>query len=1068
MPHHEGYQEALRRIAACRTSGAEELDLGGLQLEEIPPQLLELDWLKRLYLGPSAEARENISLLLGHKDGKSLCNAYNSLPDALSTALSKLEFLDVSFSLLVDLSPIGELKGLTKLHCSGTKVSSLAPVTGLTGLTEFNCGYTQVSDLCPLADLKCLAELHCVSTQIFELKPLAELTGLRVLNLSSTQIDDLTPLAGLTNLRTLYFWDTKVESLDPITELTGLTKLHFSSTQVADLSSLAKLANLTELHCLGTRVRELTPISELTGLTILNCSSTQISDLAPISELTGLKKLFCSATKVSDLKPLAELTSLTVLHCSATQVSDLTPIARLTDLTALHCRATQVNDLTPLAELSDLTELNCSFCDLKNVPPGLWQRPNLSKLILFDSKVPGIPDEVLSSDVHDNCLLALRAHLADLGDDPEPLTDVKLMVLGNGRIGKTQICNRLRGLNFDAEADSTHGIQLTSAPIPEGTGQFNIWDFGGQDIYFGTHALFLKSRAVFLLVWTPETDNSDEAEHGGVKVRNRPVSWWLGTVRRLGDEKTPLIAVQNQLDRFPDAGEHPAVATLRQQDHYCRSLSYSAKTKEGEASLKERLQFAARQFNPPLIGKGRLEVIQRLRKLREDDALRPTRERLNRTQSFDDFQNLCNEVGGVSNTKLFLEFLHNAGEVFWQQGLFGDAIILDQAWVLEAVYSVFDRAKSYQYLLNRRGCFDRETLAMLLWDEAGYTRAEQELFLGFMQQAGICFAASSKHRDLADTIFVAPDLLPEHYADEGITGPIRGICHTLEFPTLPPGFMRNVIVRVGRNAEMNCHYWRHGFCGYDATTKARVRVEETIEEDWSGFITITAEGTQTDPLIKTLTKWIQEEAQLFGLETEEHRMPEQLEKLPEPNFQPDPKRPLNYFVSYAWADKGDPDRARIVDEFCQNAGERGIQIRRDRNELNHGDSITEFMTKLVRGDRIVIVLTKKYLHSPNCMFELCEIWRLSRADPAEFREKVRLFTASDAKIFTSVDRAKVARHWRKTHAAELQYLDDMGPADRERQYKVSKIAVQVGEILEVVADTLQPRTLEDLLDYALA
>ena len=35
--------------------------------------------------------------------------------------------------------------------------------------------------------------------------------------------------------------------------------------------------------------------------------------------------------------------------------------------------------------------------------------------------------------------------------------------IGNGRVGKTQLCNRLRGLDFEHDSDSTHGITLASA-----------------------------------------------------------------------------------------------------------------------------------------------------------------------------------------------------------------------------------------------------------------------------------------------------------------------------------------------------------------------------------------------------------------------------------------------------------------------------------------------------------------------------------------------------------------------------------------------------------------------------
>ncbi|WP_295436882.1 hypothetical protein [uncultured Thiodictyon sp.] len=136
-----------------------------------------------------------------------------------------------------------------------------------------------------------------------------------------------------------------------------------------------------------------------------------------------------------------------------------------------------------------------------------------------------IPAEVLSQSSNDNCLPRLRAHLADLGTGAVPLRDLKVIILGNGRIGKTQICRRLRGEPFEPEADSTHGISVTSVELAMPQGQdpatLNLWDFGGQDLYHGTHALFMRTRAVFLLVWTPGSE-CGEHEHGGQVFRNRP------------------------------------------------------------------------------------------------------------------------------------------------------------------------------------------------------------------------------------------------------------------------------------------------------------------------------------------------------------------------------------------------------------------------------------------------------------------------------------------------------------------------------------------------------------------
>jgi hypothetical protein len=84
-----------------------------------------------------------------------------------------------------------------------------------------------------------------------------------------------------------------------------------------------------------------------------------------------------------------------------------------------------------------------------------------------------------------------------------------------------------------------------------------------------------------------------------------------------------------------------------------------------------------------------------------------------------------------------LSYLHNAGIVFYRPGLFDDRIILDQAWALEAIYTVFNRESCYRPLRYLRGRFNREILEALVWRE--YKISELEVFLGMMRSCGICF-----------------------------------------------------------------------------------------------------------------------------------------------------------------------------------------------------------------------------------------------------------------------------------------------------------------------------------------
>ena len=54
------------------------------------------------------------------------------------------------------------------------------------------------------------------------------------------------------------------------------------------------------------------------------------------------------------------------------------------------------------------------------------------------------------------------------GSDDPRVEDVKLMVLGNGRVGKTQLCRNLAGEPFEPESQSTHGVTVETVELSRG------------------------------------------------------------------------------------------------------------------------------------------------------------------------------------------------------------------------------------------------------------------------------------------------------------------------------------------------------------------------------------------------------------------------------------------------------------------------------------------------------------------------------------------------------------------------------------------------------------------------
>ena len=110
----------------------------------------------------------------------------------------------------------------------------------------------------------------------------------------------------------------------------------------------------------------------------------------------------------------------------------------------------------------------------------------------------------------------------------------------------------------------------------------NIWDFGGQDVYDGTHALFLQRHAVYVILWMPETEEGT-VHHDGLVLHNRPLSYWLEFVRSVARTEAPILIVQSQFD---DATAAPNRITARLL-HQTGFLFYDPELFHGEIILDQ-------------------------------------------------------------------------------------------------------------------------------------------------------------------------------------------------------------------------------------------------------------------------------------------------------------------------------------------------------------------------------------------------------------------------------------------------------------------------------------------------
>jgi internalin A len=357
-------------------------------------------------------------------------------------------------------------------------------------------------------------------------------------------------LAGLTSLQKLdVSMCVGLSDLSPLVNLTALRRFDLSFKfgpygavalidEVKDLSPLAQLNSLQELNLSGFQIRDLSLLANLTTLQKLDLSNCQwlSDDLYPLASLTSLQSLDLSGCPLHDFAPLERLTSLqfqSLILISCKRLSgDLAPLAGLTSLQTLHLSGCEQlsGDLSSLAGLTSLRTLHLDDClGIRRFAPLESLLPTLEELSLFGCKLEDLPSEVCGEAACQNVLDKVRAHYEDLKSGKRSDAEIKVLFLGNGGAGKTQLCRRLRDLPFDPKIPTTHGIQLGEMTFgldgfPEPV-QLNLWDFGGQDIYHGSHSLFVHGQAIFLLLWTPELEHQMTYQEGELSLRHRPLSY---------------------------------------------------------------------------------------------------------------------------------------------------------------------------------------------------------------------------------------------------------------------------------------------------------------------------------------------------------------------------------------------------------------------------------------------------------------------------------------------------------------------------------------------------------------
>jgi len=522
----------LSIIEKAREDGWTELDLRRKNLSELPSEVGQLAELRTLSLNG---------------------NSLSSLPESIGK-LSKLQTLDASDNQLEALpASIGEMSGLNKLYLCENKISVLPNEIGnLTNLTHLELGYLTMQDSSKgesgkgnqlqqlpkeIGNLTRLIKLGLSDNFITALPPeIGALEKLSQLNLASNPIVTLPSTIGrLTNLTDLNLTNSTIELFpDEISKLVKMKILALGGTRVGQnfLGQIVALHELEELYLWDTQIRDFS--EEITRFTKLRCLylfGDQLTSIpSSLGELKKLQKLHLGGNQLTSIPSfLDELKELQEFNLSNNQLASIpSSLGDLKELREFNLSNNQLASIpSSLGGLKELREFNLSNNQLASIPSSLGDLKELQGLNLSKNQLTALPYTLMGLEKLDTLRLednpldpallsaytqgldALRAFLRSL-ENSEPLYEAKLILVGEGGVGKTTLLKALTGHEPRNNEPTTHGvsIEIHSMHLPHPTKmgvniQFNAWDFGGQEVYRVTHQFFLSHRSIYLLVWEP-------------------------------------------------------------------------------------------------------------------------------------------------------------------------------------------------------------------------------------------------------------------------------------------------------------------------------------------------------------------------------------------------------------------------------------------------------------------------------------------------------------------------------------------------------------------------------------
>lgn len=543
------------------------------------------------------------------------------------------------------------------------------------------------------------------------------------------------------------------------------------------------------------------------NLQYLDLGRCSIKELHIPAGCTALQTLYADGNEMEKISFGGELPALQLLDLSRNQLKNIELEGTHTKLQNLLLFQNQLTDVNAFASFFARKDTFFELGENESLASPPYQVVKRSK-----------------EDVRAYFAEYLRGQKKEIA--PKYLFEAKMVVIGNGGVGKTSLITKLQDPTAELPDDRTRGVEVKHWHFPindywkanlplltQKNMHIRIWDFGGQEFYQGTHQIFFSSKSYFVLV--------DDTRHSKTDF-----VYWFSTIQQIAGKNARVLVIIN---------EHGDQKSKFEKEIYQREFGFVNEVEvinlKGEVTDIKALQgkIQSRLFEIDGMGTGLTASYHNVQSKLAEMAQAGTE-----MISLDAFRDICDSEKVLDSVRIISQNLHEVGEIthFYHNPILSSRVFLEPGNLLKNVYKILDNER----VDKQKGRISRQDIEQMHQDDSLNFSADMliELMLAF----GIVYQAPS-----AKELYVVPEKLPDGYTEWPHAHKkdlLKVRIDVQEF--VPAGLMSRFLVALHNKIVSEHTVWKSAVFLEHRATYAEIRFHK------KGYFNITLSGAKKELL----------------------------------------------------------------------------------------------------------------------------------------------------------------------------------------------------------------------------